>query len=146
MKTTVVPYLRIEGAAKALEFYAKAFGATEVYRLTDPGSGRIGHAEIRIGESRIMLADEYPEHGILGPKARGGTTVGLYLSVADVDAVVERAVAAGATLTSPVADQFYGERIGKLEDPFGHSWHVCTPTEEVSPEEMQKRYDALTAG
>jgi PhnB protein len=140
----VVPYLIVNGAARAFEFYAQAFGAVEVLRLTEPG-GRVGHGEIRIGESRVMLADEYPEHGILGPQARGGTTVSLNLSVADADAVTERAVAAGAKLLKAVADQFYGERSGQVEDPFGHVWHVSARTEDVSPEEMQRRFAALFA-
>ncbi len=140
----VVPYLIVNGAARAFEFYAQAFGAVEVLRLTEPG-GRIGHGEIRIGESRVMLADEYPEHGILGPRARGGTTVSLNLSVADADAVVERAVAAGGKVLQAVADQFYGERSGQVEDPFGHVWQVAARTEDVSPEEMQRRFAALFA-
>jgi len=144
MATTVVPYLCVKGAASAIEFYKQAFGATEVLRLAEPG-GRIGHAEIRIGESRVMLSDEYPEHGILGPQSRGGATGSLALEVPDVDAVVARAVAAGAKLLNPVADQFYGERSGKLEDPFGHLWSVSTRTEELSQEEMQRRYDALVS-
>ena len=144
MATTVVPYLCVKGAASAIEFYKQAFGATEVLRLAEPG-GRIGHAEIRIGESRVMLSDEYPEHGILGPQSRGGATGSLALEVPDVDVVVARAVAAGAKLLNPVADQFYGERSGKLEDPFGHLWSVSTRTEELSQEEMQRRYDALVS-
>jgi PhnB protein len=140
----VVPYLIVNGAPRAFEFYARAFGAVEVLRLTEPG-GRVGHGEMRIGESRVMLADEYPEHGILGPAARGGTTVSLNLSVADADAVVERAVAAGAKLLKAVVDQFYGERSGQVEDPFGHVWHVSTTTEEISAEEMQRRFAALFA-
>jgi PhnB protein len=140
----VIPYLIVNGAARAFEFYAQAFGAVEVLRLTEPG-GRVGHGEIRIGESRVMLADEYPEHGILGPAARGGTTVTLNLSVADADAVVERAVAAGAKLLKTVADQFYGERSGQVEDPFGHVWQVATTTEQISAEEMQRRFTALFA-
>ena len=140
----VVPYLIVNGASRAFEFYAQAFGAVEVLRLTEPG-GRVGHGEIRIGESRVMLADEYPEHGVLGPQARGGTTVSLNLAVADADAVVERAVAAGAKLVKAVADQFYGERSGQVEDPFGHVWHVSTKTEEITAEEMQRRFAALFA-
>lgn len=145
MKTLVIPYLHVKGAARAIEFYQQAFGATEVLRLTEPG-GRIGHAEIRIGESRVMLADEYPEHAIAGPQTLGGSSVDLGLSVDDVDAVVARAVAAGAKLIRPVADQFYGERAGKLEDPFGHVWQVSTITEEISTEEMQRRFAAMYHG
>jgi uncharacterized glyoxalase superfamily protein PhnB len=145
MTTQVIPYLHIQGAARAIEFYQQAFGATEVLRLSEP-DGRIGHAEILIGGARIMLADEYPEHGILGPQSLGGTSVSLHLTVPDVDAFARQAVAAGAKLPKPIKDEFYGERGGKLEDPFGHVWQVMTRIEEVSPEEMQRRYDALLAG
>jgi PhnB protein len=144
MATTVTPYISVRGAASAIEFYTKAFGATEVLRLMDP-SGRIGHAEIRIGESRIMLADEFPEFDSLGPQSRGGSTGSLALQVPDVDAAAARAVEAGAKVLQAVTDEFYGDRIGKFEDPFGHIWHISTRIEEVSPEEMQRRYDALVA-
>jgi PhnB protein len=145
MTVQVIPYLHVKGAARAIEFYRQAFGATEVLRLAEP-DGRIGHAEIQIEGARIMLADEYPEHGILGPQSLGGTSVGLHLTVPDVDALAERAVAAGATLAKPIRDEFYGERGGKLVDPFGHVWQVMTHKEDVSAEEMQRRYDALLAG
>ena len=145
MTAQIVPYLHIQGAARAIEFYQQAFGATEVLRLSEPG-GRIGHAEILIGGARIMLADEYPEYGILGPRSLGGTSVSLHLTVPDVDAFARQAVAAGAKLSKPIKDEFYGERGGRLEDPFGHVWQVMTPIEEVSPEEMQRRYDAILAG
>lgn len=145
MTTQIIPYLHVKGAARAIEFYKQAFGATEAMRLSEPG-GRIGHAEIQIGEARIMLADEYPEYGILGPQSLGGTSVGIHLTVPDVDALAERAVAAGAKLARPIKDEFYGERGGKLEDPFGHVWHVVTHKEDVSTEEMQRRYDAMMAG
>ncbi len=145
MATQIVPYLSVRGAASAIEFYKKAFGATETLRLMDP-SGRIGHAEIRIGESRLMLADEFPEYGNLGPQSRGGATASLSLEVDDVDASAAQAVAAGAKLLSPVKDEFYGERCGKVEDPFGHIWQISTRTEELTQEEMQRRYDALVAG
>jgi PhnB protein len=141
----IIPYLHIQGAARAIEFYRQAFGATEVLRLSEP-DGRIGHAEILIGGARIMLADEYPECGILGPRSLGGTSLSLHLTVPDVDAFAQRAVAAGAKLAKPIKDEFYGERGGRLEDPFGHVWQVMTRIEEVSPEEMQRRYDALLAG
>ena len=144
MTSLIIPYLHVKGAADAIAFYQKAFGAVETLRLAEP-DGRIGHAEIQIGGARIMLADEFPEHGILGPRSLGGTSVGIHLTVPDVDALAERAVAAGATLARPITDEFYGERGGKLEDPFGHVWHVMTPIEEVSAEEMQRRYDALLA-
>ena len=145
MTTQVIPYLHVKGAASAIEFYRQAFGATEVLRLSEP-DGRIGHAEIEIGGARIMLADEFPEHGIRGPQSLGGTSVGLHLTVPDVDALAERAVAAGAKLARPIKDEFYGERGGKLEDPFGHVWQVMTHQEDVPAEEMQRRYDALLAG
>jgi len=145
MTTQVIPYLHIQGADRAIEFYQQAFGAIEVLRLSEP-DGRIGHAEILIGGARIMLADEYPEFGILGPQSLGGTSVSLHLTVPDVDAFARQAVAAGAKLAKPIKDEFYGERGGKLEDPFGHVWQVMTRIEEVSPEEMQRRYDALLAG
>jgi PhnB protein len=134
----VTPYLAIRGAAAALEFYKRAFGATEIMRMPGPKGG-IGHAEIRIGDSRIMLADEYPEIQFLSPASRGGTTVSIHLYVRDVDAVVARAVAAGAKLTRPVADQFYGDRTGSLEDPFGHAWHVATHKEDLSMAVLRKR-------
>jgi PhnB protein len=145
MSTLIIPYLHVKGAAAALEFYQKAFGAVETLRLAEP-DGRIGHAEIQIDGARLMLADEFPEHGILGPQSLGGTAVGIHLTVPDVDALAERAVAAGAKLTRPIKDEFYGERTAKLEDPFGHVWHVVTHLEDVSAEEMQRRYDALLAG
>jgi PhnB protein len=134
----VTPYLAIRGAAEALEFYRRAFGAKEIMRMPGP-KGDIGHAEIRIGDSRIMLADEYPEIRFLSPPARGGTTVSIHLYVKDVDAMVARAVAAGAKLTRPVADQFYGDRTGSLEDPFGHVWHVATHKEDLSMAELRTR-------
>lgn len=144
MTAQVIPYLHVKGAARAIEFYQRAFGATEVLRLSEP-DGKIGHAEILIGGARIMLADEYPEYGSLGPQSLGGTSVSLHLTVPDVDAFAQQAVAAGAKLAKPIKDEFYGERGGKLEDPFGHVWQVMTRIEEVTPEEMQRRYDALLA-
>jgi len=133
------PYLCVNGASAAIEFYEKAFGATEVYRLTEP-SGKIGHAEIRIGRAVIMLADEYPEFGHRGPKSLGGTPVKIHLYVEDADAVVSRAYDAGAKILQPVKDEFYGDRGGKLEDPFGHVWLIATRKEDVSPEEIRKRF------
>jgi PhnB protein len=138
------PYLCVKGASDALAFYAKAFGAIETMRLAEPG-GRIGHAEIRIGDAPIMISDEYPEEGVRSPVSLGGTPVSIHLYVADVDALAERAVAAGAKLLRPIADQFYGDRSAMLLDPFGHHWFFATRKEEVSPEEMQRRYDALLA-
>jgi PhnB protein len=135
---SVTPYLAIRGAAEALEFYKKAFGAKELMRMPGPG-GSIGHAEIGIGDSRLMLADEFPDMKFLGPQARGGTTVSIHVYVKDVDAIVERAVAAGAKLSRAVENQFYGDRTGTLEDPFGHMWHFATHVEDVSMAELRKR-------
>jgi PhnB protein len=142
---STTPYLCVKGAADAIEFYKKAFGAKEVLRMADP-SGKVGHAEIQIGDSRVMLADEYPEMGFLSPKSIGGTPVMMHLYVEDVDATVPRAVAAGAKVTREVADQFYGDRGGKIEDPFGHSWYVATHKEDLSQEEIQKRAAATFGG
>jgi PhnB protein len=136
------PYLCVNGASAAIEFYKKAFGATEVYRMMEP-SGKIGHAEIRVGRAVIMLADEYPELGHRGPKSLGGTPVTIHLYVVDADAVVSRAYGAGAKILKPVTDEFYGDRNGKLEDPFGHIWFIATRKEEVSPEEILKRFAAF---
>jgi PhnB protein len=140
----VTPYLSIRGAAEAIEFYKKALGAAEVMRMPGP-AGKLGHAEIRIGGSRVMLSDEYPEMDFLGPQTRGGTSVHLHVYVCDVDAVVERAVAAGAKLLRPVEDKFYGDRTGTLQDPFGHVWHVSTHVEDVPPKEMKKRAAEMAA-
>jgi PhnB protein len=135
---SVTPYLAVEDAASALAFYKGAFGATEVMRMPAPG-GKIGHAEIEIGGSRIMLADEHPEMGFRGPKAYGGSPVGLHLYVDDVDAVARQAVAAGAKELRPVKDQFYGDRTGSFEDPFGHVWHIATHKEDLAPDELKRR-------
>jgi PhnB protein len=135
---TATPYLIIRGAAEAIEFYKRAFGATEVLRMADP-QGRVGHAEIRIGDSVIMLADEHPSFGYRGPRSLGGSSVSILLYMEDVDAVFERAVKAGGRLLRPVTDQFYGDRSGTLEDPFGHVWTVATHVEDVEPEEMRRR-------
>lgn len=135
---TVTPYLTVKNAAKALEFYKHAFGAEEVMRMPDP-QGRIGHAEIRIGNSPVMLCDEYPEMGTRGPESIGGTAVMMHLYVENADALVERALAAGAKLERPVADQFYGDRGGMLTDPFGHQWWIATHVEDVPPNELEKR-------
>ena len=139
---TITPYLSIKGAAGAIDFYKKAFGATEVMRLAQP-DGRVGHAELQLGDSRIMLADEFPEMGFRGPLSLGGSSVTIHLYVEDVDAVARQAVAAGAKMLRPVQDQFYGDRSGTLTDPFGHLWMVATHKEDVSVEEMQKRFAAL---
>ena len=135
---TVTPYLIIKGAAGALEFYKKAFGAEELYRMPQP-DGRIGHAEIRIGNSRVMLADEFPEMGYRSPQSLGGSPVSILLYVKDVDAMAGKALAAGAKVIRPVQDQFYGDRSGTVLDPFGHFWTIATHIEDVAPEEMQRR-------
>lgn len=139
---TVTPYLIITGAAAAIEFYKKAFGATEVMRMADP-NGRVGHAEIMIGDSHVMLADEDTARGIRSPRTIGGSPMSILLYVPDVDATVSRAVAAGAKITRPVEDQFYGDRMGGIEDPFGHSWSIATHKEDISPDEMKRRAEAL---
>ena len=139
---SVTPYLYMNEAARAIEFYKEVFGATEVMRMDAPG-GKIGHAEIKIGDSHVMLADECGEADERSPQSVGGTPVGLLLYIEDVDAVAERAVAAGAKLLEPLEDKFYGDRMGKLEDPFGHIWAIATHMEDVSPEEMQKRAAAM---
>jgi PhnB protein len=138
---TVTPYLIIGGAAAAIDYYKLAFGATELVRMPD-AQGRIAHAELRIGDSIIMLADEHHEMGYRGPVTLGGTSVSIVLYVPDVDAVFDRAVSAGGKSRQPVADQFYGDRMGTLVDPFGHVWTVGTHTEDVTPEEMKKRMAA----
>jgi PhnB protein len=135
---TLTPYLIVKGAGAALDFYAKAFGAVELYRMADP-SGRVGHAEIRVGDSRFMLADEFPERGAVSPRGREGHSVTFLLYVPDVDAAFARAVAAGGRAVRPVQDQFFGDRSGTLEDPFGHQWTLATHVEDVSPEEMERR-------
>ena len=140
---TATPYLIVNGAAKAIEFYKQAFGATEILRMEDPKSGKIGHAEIKIGDSHIMLGDEMPEMGYSSPQSLGGTPVSIMLYVEDVDTVAAQAVAAGAQVLKPVADQFYGDRSGSFADPFGHQWHIATHIEDVTPEEVGKRVAAL---
>jgi PhnB protein len=139
---TVTPYLTIKDAARGIEFYKQAFGATEVMRLAEP-SGKIGHAEIRIGDGIIMISDEYPEMDVRSPQTVGGSPVAIHLYVDDVDAVFRRAASAGAKVVRPPTDQFYGDRSGKLVDPFGHIWFVATRKENVSPEEMNRRYEAM---
>lgn len=138
---SVTPYLIIRGAADAIGFYQKAFGATELFRFPTP-DGKIGHAEIKIGDSPIMLADEYPAMGYNSPQSLGGSPVSLMIYVEDVDTVFNQAIAAGATVREAVSDKFYGDRIGTLTDPFGHVWHVSTHKEDVSIEEMKERAKA----
>lgn len=142
----VFAYLRLRDAGRAIDFYAKAFGAVEKLRLTEPTTGRIGHAEMTLGASTIMLSDEYPEFGIYGPESIGGTSFTLHLHVDDADALIARAVDAGATLVRPAANHFYGERSGTIRDPFGHEWNIGHEIEAVSPEEMQRRYDEMMEG
>jgi PhnB protein len=139
---SVTPHLICAGAADAIEFYKKAFGAVEEARLPGPG-GRIMHAMLRIGDSAVMLVDEMPEWGALGPKSLKGSPVTIHLYVENADATVERAVKAGAKVTMPLADQFWGDRYGKLEDPFGHHWSVATHVRDVSMEEMQQAMKAM---
>lgn len=135
------PYLIVRDAAAAIDFYREAFGAQERYRLQEP-SGKVGHAELEIGGSRVMLADEYPDFGALGPTTIGGSPVALHLYVPNVDEVVQRALTAGATVLQPLRDEFFGDRTATLTDPFGHRWQLATRKEDVSPEEMQRRMNA----
>jgi PhnB protein len=137
----VTPYLIVQGAAAALDFYKRALGATEVMRMEGPG-GKVMHAEIKLGDSIVMLADEFPDMGYKSPLALGGSPVGIAVYVEDVDAVFARAIAAGATVQRPVKDQFYGDRSGTLKDPFGHVWTIATHKEDVPPEEMHRRFEA----
>lgn len=139
---TATPYLVVDGAARALDFYAKAFGAKTVLRMDMPG-GRIAHAEFQIGDSRIMMSDESPQWKTKGPKALGGTPVSIMLYVPDCDAMFNQAVAAGATVEMPVEDQFYGDRSGTVVDPFGHKWHIATNKETLSEEELRQRMAAM---
>ncbi|HEV8323828.1 MAG TPA: VOC family protein [Myxococcota bacterium] len=135
---TATPYLIVRGAARALEYYKKAFNASELVRMADP-SGKVAHAEIQIGNSRLMLGDEFPEMGARSPETVGGSPVGICLYVEDVDALFKQAIEAGGREERPVKDQFYGDRAGTLRDPFGHQWTIATHTEDVPPEEMKRR-------
>ena len=141
----VTPYLSVRGAAEAIDFYKKALGAKELMRMPGPG-GKVGHAEIQIGDSRVMLADEYPEMNFTGPQSYGGTSVHLHVYLPNVDAQVAKALKAGAKLVRPVKDQFYGDRLGTIEDPFGHVWHLATHIEDLSKAEMKKRAAKAAAG
>jgi PhnB protein len=138
-------YLHIRNAAAAIQFYESAFGARELYRLTEPGGTRIGHAELDFDGTRVMLADEFPDFGARGPETIGGTPVTVQLQVENADALINRAVKAGATLERPLQDQFYGERSGTILDPFGHRWNISHRIEEVSPTEMQRRWNEMAA-
>ena len=139
---TVTPYLACSDAARAIAFYKKAFGAKELLRIPGPG-GKIGHAELRIGDSRVMLADEYREMDFLGPLSRGGSAVHLHIYMPNADRVVERAVEAGAKVVQPLEDKFYGDRTGSVQDPFGHVWHIATHVEDVPPRELKKRAEKM---
>jgi PhnB protein len=139
---SVTPYLMIKGASDAIEFYKRAFGASELFRLAAPG-GQIGHAEIKIGDSSIMLADPCEEGAFRNPRSLGGSSVGLHVYVEDVDAQFAQAVSAGAKVVKPVQDQFYGDRTGTLEDPFGHIWFLATHKEDLAPDEINRRAEAL---
>jgi PhnB protein len=139
---TVTPYLVLRDAARALDFYKRALGATELLRFDAPG-GKIGHAEIKVGDSVIMLADEMPDMGYRGPQSLGGTVVSLMVYVEDVDAQFKRAVDAGAKVKQDVKDQFYGDRSGTVEDPFGHVWTIATHKEDVSQDELMRRAEAM---
>ena len=140
---SVTPYLTIDGAAEAIRFYEQAFGATELFRL--PMGDRIAHAEIRIGNSHVMLSDEFPEMDQLGPKARGGATSSLMIYLEDVDAAYQQAIDAGATRERVPEDQFWGDRMGTLVDPFGHRWSLATHVEDVPPDEMERRMSAYAS-
>ena len=138
---TITPHLIVKGAAEAIEFYKKAFGAEEVMRMPGPG-GMVMHAELRIGDSHFMLNDEFPSFGKMGPKSIGGTPVTIHLYVTDVDALYGRAVKAGAKATMPIADMFWGDRYGQVEDPYGHQWSLATHKEDLTPEECMERAKA----
>ena len=141
---TVSPYLAVEDAARAIDYYTRAFGAKEVVRMDAPG-GTIGHAELAVGDSRIMLSDPFPQGSTRPPKELGGTSASVFMYVEDVDAVVKRAVDAGATVTMEVADQFWGDRFGTITDPFGHVWSIATHVEDVPADEMAERAKAAMA-
>jgi len=143
---SITPHIICKNAAKAIEFYAKAFGATEVCRLPGPDGKSIMHAEIQIGSSRVMLAEENPEWNCKGPGLLGGTAVVLHMYVKDADAAFKQAVAAGAKTIMPVTDMFWGDRYGKVADPFGHEWSIATHVRDVSPEDMQKAMQEMCAG
>lgn len=142
---SVTPYLIIKDAAKAIDYYKQAFGAVELFRMQAP-DGKVGHAEIKIGDSPVMLADEFPEMGYVGPKSLGGTAVSLMIYVEDVDTVYKRALKTGGEELKALQDQFYGDRSGTLKDPFGHVWTISTHVEDVAPEEMKKRASAAHGG
>lgn len=142
---SVTPYLTVDDAAAAIEFYRQAFGAQELIRLPMPdgaGGEKLGHAEVKIGDSRLMLSDEWPGMGALGPKSRGGASVSFLIYVPDVDRAFQRAIDAGASVEQQPTDQFWGDRMGSLTDPFGHKWMLATQVEDVPPEQLQARMAA----
>jgi PhnB protein len=143
---TLTPYLRVRGAAAAIEFYKKAFGAEEFTVMTMPGSGGVMHAELRIGDSNLMLSDEFEQWKVLGPQSLGGTTVGMHLYVTDCDAAYARAVGAGATGVMPPTNMFWGDRFAKVKDPFGHEWSIATHVEDVSADECARRAAKMFGG
>ena len=143
---TLTPYIIVKNAAQAIRFYVDVLGAVETLRLTEPNSDKIGHADLRIGDGQLMLADEAPDWGALSPASVGGTPVSLHLYVADVDAVVKRAESAGATVLRQPKDEFFGDRTAMIMDPFGHRWQLATRKEDVSPAEMQKRWSTTLNG
>lgn len=142
----LTPYITVRGAAAAIDFYRKAFGAAELFRLVDPVSGKIGHCEMRIGKGLLMLSDEYPDFGAVSPETLGGTTVKLHIDVEDAEAVLREAIAAGGTLLRKLEMQFYGCKQALVADPFGYGWFVSQSTETVSPFEMQERWNAMAKG
>lgn len=142
---TLIPNLRVRGAVQAIEFYKRAFGAQEIMRMAGPDGKTIMHAELKIGDSKFMLSDEFPEMGARSPQSLNGTPVSFYVYVEDVDAVFNRAVAAGAQVKMPVTDMFWGDRYGKLADPFGHEWELATHQQDLTPEEIRKAADAFFA-
>jgi PhnB protein len=142
---TVTPYLTVKGAAQAIDFYKRAFGAQEVERMAGPDGKSVMHAEIKIGDSIVMLSDEMPQAGTQAPQTLGGTTASIFLYVADVDTAFKRAIDAGAKGVTPPADMFWGDRFGKLVDPFGHHWGMATHKQDLSPEEIHKRGAAAMA-
>ena len=142
--TTVIPYIVVKGGAAAIAFYQKAFDAEEIFRMTDPSDGRIGHAELRIGGSVVMLSDEYPDFGAVSPDTIGGSAVTLHLATNTVDADLDRATKAGATILRPATDQSFGERSALVVDPFGHRWMLSQTIEKVTPKDMQARWNEET--
>lgn len=140
-----IPYLSVQGAAQAIDFYKQVFGATEIFRMADP-SGRVGHAELALGGGRIFIADEYPDHDFRSPHTLGGSPVMIHLYVEDVDEVGRKAEAAGAKMLRAIDNQFYGDRGGTMMDPFGHRWYIATHIEDVTPEEMARRAKEMFGG